>query len=313
MSAADDDYEYYSRLAAENDLIPLVFCPLCHCGSTHTANLSIAVGEWGQVSCPRCNQDFLVAHAFDEMFVENSPWGYVFWLGCKRLTKYIRCGPGESRFLLLPNEFDEVYLVLTSYFGGMRSLAGGVLVEYTLPGMLVAAVASDGSDDLPVLHMSITLVGRAKGSSPPTTWKRLILEARVASRSIPALTPIHAVSAIDLFVEELIGQPLSDLRPANWNAAVKQVLGRSLRDLIGKRAFINLEQLVQIRNHIAHGSDYVDRLPAAKRAEERRWITNPKQFGGYAAIPPSAEHALRTALTVIRSCRRKAFELGRVI
>jgi hypothetical protein len=210
------------------------------------------------------------------------------------------------RYISLPDEFDEVYRTQHSYFGGYQGLGGGLSVSYSPAGiLLVAAAADEALRDVPV-ELLVTMIGQAKGASPLPTWKRLILEARLAAHTAPALTTIHAVSALDTFVEEFTGQMIVASRPGSWNTAVRHRLGTSVRDLMGKSYFRNLEKLVQVRNQLAHGTEYLDRLPQTLQQEELRWRDVGKFYEGEAAIPPSTEFALRTALTAIRVCQRAA-------
>jgi hypothetical protein len=239
------------------------------------------------------------------MFVKGESWGYVYWLNCKHLTKYIQCDHGEAKYLLFPTEFEELYRAIPVFISGYTAMAGGIMVEHTIPGMLVVAVAGP-KDHLRPLDILVILVGRSAGTAAPPPWKRLILEARLAAFTVPALTPIHAVNAIDLFVEELTGREATRGRPGSWSTAIQHRLGKTLREILGKEALQDLEKLVQIRNQLAHGSEYINILPTDQRAREEDWRLSPKQFAGEAAMPPSAELALRTALAVIRACRKEA-------
>jgi hypothetical protein len=245
------------------------------------------------------------------MFIRGYELGYVYYLGCKRIVRSVLCQPGRAEVVDVRGEFEEVYRIF-AYTTGGSYLAGGLATHYMLQGLALVSLGAtpyDLTEQRP-LHVFLVIVGKSPADPPVPIWRELFLEARLAGFQSPRLAPIHAVSALDSYFETVSGRTVAGSRPAAWSRLIDAVVGQSLRDIIGKETFQELERLVQVRNKVAHGKDHTSVLPAQIGAREAAWPQKRREIGGEYKISPGAEFSLHVALHTIRECRHRIEEIN---
>jgi hypothetical protein len=237
------------------------------------------------------------------MFVRGHPSGYALWTGGVVRSGDGRCPWGEVQLLDLRGEFREVYRVTWGMAGSV--LGGGVAVKYIPQGYAMVALAPDPTPTLrPAESAQIVLhiVGAQIGSPALPAWRDQILLARLVANERPLLAPIAAVSGVDLYLESLTGKEIRNRRLQSWPAAVSRRFGVDVREQLGK-GWEAIEQLVGIRNRLAHGKGHMELLDEASARRERYLMQPDIHYDGEGALLPTAANSLRAALSLIRCVR----------
>jgi len=292
----------YSQEALNQLAFPMVSCPYCKSGSSEMAEEVRQAGRWGHVNCHSCKQTFEIETAIDEGFVNTQKACYALWTGGKQICKPLNISSGQTQIIDIKGIFEEVY-IMSPYFEYFKSLAGGFDSKYIPQGYAMFALAPNPTGEVHTLNGLVFIEGRSSGQPQMSNWKRMLLNAKLSIYDSPNLTIILGLNAVDLFLEELTNHEIGKGRPGSWNMVIDQHFGTKLSQLPGIN-FQNTEKFVQLRNAIAHGRDHVDKLPVQLKPKEENWLQNSKFKEGSGAYAPSAVFALRSALEIIRSCKR---------
>ncbi|MDX8125824.1 hypothetical protein QLH52_00875 [Methylomonas sp. OY6] len=284
--------------------IPIVSCPCCQSASSEMIREIQQAGRWGEVQCRSCKQVFEIETAIDEGLVNTCPSCYALWVGGKQICVPLDIASGKTEIINIKGEFEEVY-IMSPYFEYFRSLAGGFATKYIPQGYAMFSLAPNPNGEIHSLNGYVLIQGRAFGQPQMSNWKRMLLNAKLSIYDSPNLTIITALNAVDLFLEELTNKEPGKGRPGSWNLLIKEYFGTKLSEMPGID-FQNIEKFVRVRNELAHGRDYLCKLPDDIKPLEEEWLKNGKLMEGVGAYAPSAAFALKIALEIIRSCRRIA-------
>ena len=282
----------------------IVSCPNCHAGSSDMTDKINEAGIWGVIECYACKENFEIATAIDEMFINSTLNGYSLWTGGTQISKPIKCESGRSSIVDIKGIFEEVYAIFP-YFYKHEYLAGGFISKYIPQGYAMIAIAQSPTDKVHTMEGDLIIEGRTKAQPVMETWKRVLLNAKLAIHESPQLTVVLALNAVDLYLEKTTKASQEDLseRPKSWHDIFYKHYGVKLKLILGEGS-AQIQQFVEVRNAIAHGSDYVQKLPQKLIPLEENWINNGSYYEGVNAVAPSAKFALRSALTIIRACNR---------
>jgi len=259
-------------------------------------------GIWGTVICSACSKGFEVATAIDEMFVLSDHSAYSLWTGGKLIFRPLTVTSGKTHLIDIRGIFDEVYLISPA-FEKIRWLAGGCDIKYLQQGYVMVSIAPFPNEETVTLKGGCFIEGRTMTQPKLSSWKSVLLKAKLVMHESPELTIILAVNAVDLYIEELTGCEIGSSRPGSWSKAIKCHLNKSLKELIHHRA-TDIQDFVQLRNDIAHGRDYLFRLPRKLQRSEDKWLEMRHQMEDPTAFSPCSAFALRNALAIIRCCQR---------
>jgi hypothetical protein len=293
-----------SRLKENLDFLatPLVSCPSCQCSSSGMRDVIEKASPWDEVECHACKKKFEIATAIDEMFAKSSPSGYALWTGGKRICRPIVCISGQTQLVDIRGIFEEVY-IMSPYLENFECLGGGFFTKFVQQSYAMVAIAPNPNGKIVTMNGYLFIEGRPIGQSRLEPWKQMLLTAKLLIYDAPHLTIIMALNAVDLYLESTTNLEIPKGRPGSWNKIIKEYFQITLSDMLGGN-FKKIEKFVQLRNALAHGKDHMKALPNELVDIEKKWIENGKYYEGSGAFSPSAAFALKSALEVIRSCRR---------
>jgi hypothetical protein len=281
---------------------PLISCPLCQRSSSDMRDVMQKAGLWDEVECQACEKKFEIATAIDEMFVKSSPSGFTLWTGGKRICVPIACISGQTQLVDIRGIFEEVY-IMTPYFEHFECLVGGFFTKFVQQSYAMVAVAPNPDGKVVTMNAHLFIEGRPSGQPQLEPWMQMLLNAKLLIYDAPHMTIIMALNAVDLYLESATNLEIPKGRPGSWNKIIKEYFQIPLSDMLGVN-FKKIEKFVQLRNALAHGKDHVKVLPKELVDPEEKWIENGKYYEGSGAFSPCAAFALKSALEVIRSCRR---------
>lgn len=292
------------KRASGSLFLPIVSCPYCNVASSDMTDKINKAGVWGTVQCHACKENFEIATAIDEMFINSSPSGYSLWTGGKQICVPIECESGKSNIVNIKGVFDEVY-VMFPYFEKHEYLAGGFTTKYIPQGYAMVAIAPDPNGKTSIMKGNLIIEGRTNKQPKMETWKRMLLNAKLSIHQSPSLTVILALNSVDLYFEKKTQATQDDLcdRPKSWHDIFYKHYGIKLKKILGKDS-AQIQRFVEVRNAIAHGGNHVQALPKNLIPLEEDWIKNGKYREGFGAVAPSASFSLRSALKIIRACER---------
>jgi hypothetical protein len=257
----------------------------------------------GLVTCPSCRKDYDRATAIDEMFADGHPEGYARWTGGSLAAGIGRCAPGRSVLLDVRGRLERAYYIAVARSGSY--LAGGMSATFLPQGFVMVAVAPDPEPN-PGTVSGVELLVQAVGAPPDASvlppYKEVLLEARLVALSAPKLTPVLCVAALDIYFESLSGGTVRQNRPKVWSDMLQQAQGLSLAAALGTDAWLDLKRLLAVRDAIAHGRDYVVRLPTTLQEAERRFIETRHLYEE--PLAPSARYSLSVVLKTITAVAR---------
>lgn len=294
---------------------PMLSCPECGWGSGELLIKALREeSEWGQVECLSCEEKFEIGEAIDQMFLDGRVWGYGLWAGHKVVPTVHEVDPGEVSIEEIRGEFESSYDIANIQWGAIDGgtwLAGGAVAKYVPQGYMMMALAPSpgGGRDREQVFL-VRAVGRAPDAPGLPPWKETLLEGRILGEKAPAMAPIMAVAALDLFVESFADaedyalQDEDEPRPGCWRTALKRFARINLKTLLGG-SLRRPQKLAELRNKLAHGRDYLPVLPEPVRGEEEDWQDRKYQYPKDSRLTPAGEFSMRIALEVIRSCRRE--------
>ena len=220
------------------------------------------------------------------------------------------CEPGKSTLIDVKGIFEEIYSINHSFIGQAKYLAGGLSTHFIPQGYIMVSVAPNKNGETYPIHVIVDIEGRKHAEPKLAPWQQMLLRAKLNLFSAPQLTVIMALSAVDLYVEELTNSELQTIgkkgRPELWSYHINKRLNLKLRTILGKRDFVLTEKFVQTRNALAHRGNYLVKLPEDIRQKEEEWLENGKYREGTGNYSPCAHFALSAALKIIRNCRRIA-------
>jgi len=306
-----------SNLLSEDALdalsLPLMTCPVCRVGSSELTVFAEQQNIWNKIKCSSCSNQFEIAEAIDENFANNGVGCHSMWTGGCQVTKQAICESGKTALIDIKGVFEEIYSINHSFVGGANYLAGGISTQFIPQGFVMISVAPNLRCELDHLNILLNIEGRRSNQPVLLPWQQMLLRAKVNLFSAPYLTVIMSLNAVDLFVEHLTKLELESVkgkgRPDIWSYHINNSLNITLRKLLGKNDFLLIEKFVQTRNALAHGGNYLERLPQNVLKKEEEWLENGKYREGIANFSPCANFALRCSLKIIRSCRR-VIEIG---
>lgn len=290
---------------------PYLTCPECSSGSGEMAILAARRGEWANIHCSRCNKEFLISRAIDEMFLDGVPWGYAFWAGYKVVTTVHELAHGETAVEEIRGEFESSYDIADIQWGPINGgswLAGGATAKFVPQGYMLMALAPWEERSDRKLKVVVNTVGRRPDGPDLPAWKETLLRGRILGQKAPAIAPVLAVAGLDLYVESVADkedyslQEEDENRPGCWRTALDRFAGINLRTLEGG-SLRRLQQLAELRNRLAHGRDYMPTLPQSVRDDEQYWQAHKFQYQKDSRLTPAGEFALRITLNTIRRCR----------
>lgn len=259
---------------------------------------------WERISCPGCGSDFSVAEAVDEMFVDGNDWAYVYFVGCKKIVRHVRCAPGRSAIVDIRGILDRVFRVVPMHAGMSGVLAGGVSWKHIPQGFVMVATASpDDWQAEPPTDFFLSIIGRSADAPAIPVWRELLLRARLAAFEHPDLTPVLAVAAIDIFIEGATGKETRPPRPESWRDMLSEA-SVPIDAYSNAQLWEHLKILNRVRNKLAHEKDYISELPEYLAKAEIEWLKRDRVVEGESAITPVAKFSIRTVLAMIRVCRQ---------
>jgi transcription elongation factor Elf1 len=299
-------------LLSENALkalsLPLIACPICKSGSSELTTFVIQQNVWEIIKCSSCGNNFEIAEAIDENFAANEMGGYSIWAGGCQVTKQVICESGKTTLVDIKGVFEEIYFINHGFVGGANYLAGGISTQFIPQGFIMVCVAPNPSGETNCLNILLNIEGQKSKQPELLPWQQMLLRAKLNLFSAPYLTVIMSLNAVDLFIEQLTKLEIESVkgkgRPDIWSYHINNSLNISLRKLLGKKDFLLIEKFVQTRNALAHGGNYLEKLPANIRDREEEWLSNGKYREGIANYSPCANFTLSCSLKIIRNCRR---------
>lgn len=287
---------------------PLISCPNCFSGSSELADLARKQSIWSNIECKNCGESFEISEAIDEHFANNLQNGYALWAGAHNIAKQVICESGKATLVDVKGVFEEIYSINHSFSGSATYLADGISTHYIPQGFIMISVAPNNNGHVDSLHLILNIEGRTHTQPKLIPWQQMLLQAKLNLFSAPNLSVIMSLNAVDLFIEQMsimnIRTEKSRGRPDLWSYFINDILNVNLRKILGKKDFLLVEKFVQTRNAIAHGDNYLEKLPENIRKKEEKWLLNNKHKGGTANFSPCANFALRMSLMIIRKCRR---------
>lgn len=288
---------------------PIIICPVCSAGSLELTFLTIGKSVWDKIQCISCRKHFEIAKAIDEMFINNRKGCYSTWSGGHQVSKQVICETGKNALVDIKGIFEEIYSIDHWFIGGASYFAGGLSKHFIPQGYIMVSVAQAPlNKEIDQINILLTVEGRTKQQPKLMPWQQMMLRAKLNLFSAPNLTVIMALNAVDLFIEQLTSLEIEIAkgkgRPDLWSYYIKQEFGITLRELVGKSDFLLVEKFVQTRNAIAHGGDYLKKLPQDILEKEEEWLANGNFREGSQNLSPCAQFALRCSLKIIRNCRR---------
>lgn len=287
-------------------------CPHCERGSDRLLRKAVGKDEWAQIECGACEESFELGAAVDRMFMKGDPTGYRWWAGCKVVETHHTVRDGETDIEDVSGEFESAYDIIKIepwFEGGVSGmLAGGLSTKYIPQGYVMVAVApSEGTRDR-IHDIQVLTIGRDPDGPQLPPWQELLVQARIGGHREFRVAPVNAVSAMDLYVESL--SPDEDFevpqgRPGSWNDAVADFLGVELKTIEGG-SLVRLDHLVEIRNALAHGRDYLKKVREPLASEERIWLDRRHLYDEEyrRRLTPVGEFAVESVLGAIRNCMR---------
>jgi uncharacterized protein YbaR (Trm112 family) len=282
--------------------IPIVSCPYCKSASSEMIGEIQQAGRWGEVQCRSCKQFFEIETAIDEGLVNTRPSCYALWAGGKQICVPLDIASGKTEIIEIKGRFEEVY-IMSPYFEHFQSLAGGFDTKYIPQGYAMFSLAPNPNGEIHNLKGYVLIQGRAFDQPEMSNWRRMLLNAKLSIYDSPNLTIITALNAVDLFLEELTNKEPGKGRPDSWDQLIEKYFGIKLSEMLGTD-FENIKKFVQVRNKLAHGRDHVCKLPDDIKQLEEEWLKSGKYREGPGVYAPSAAFALKSALEIIRNCRR---------
>jgi len=281
---------------------PMVSCPYCSSASSEMVEKVQQAGIWGKVTCHSCKESFEVATAIDEAFVKTNMSSYTLWTGGKQICRPFKIKSGTTELIDIKGIFEEVYII-SPHFEHFKSLAGGFETKYIPQGYAMLALAPNLGGEIDTLSGLAFIEGRTPEQKEMKNWKRMLLNAKLSVYKSPSLTVIMALNSVDLYLEELTDLEIGKGRLGSWSHLTKEHFGIKLKKILGAK-YTEIERFVDLRNAFAHGREHVNELPRDLVESEKEWLKNGKYKEGIGAYAPSASFALKSALEIIRSCRR---------